>query len=208
MIELSLGDPPAKGDIVDAPVVVAHDFDIPIVVTPEVQLWIQYFLGPGRPMLQCWRQRLPQHGVTIQNELQRANLPKDLLYVALVESGLNPQARSRLGAVGMWQFLPDTGRAFGLTVNEEKDERTDVARSTWAAVKYLGELHRRFDDWELALTAYNGGPTMLSDLLRKNNAKTLHDVSAQLSPETRNFVPKILAVAILDRYAHRYGLDE
>jgi hypothetical protein len=247
MTELSLGDPPSIGAVVHVSDLSAEDFDIPISVTREVENWIGYFLGPGRPVLQLWRQRLSEHGPQIRRELQKAKLPNDLVYLPLIESGLNPQARSRLGALGVWQFLPDTARAFGLVVDEARDERTDVARSTQGALSYLTRLHQRFGDWELALTAYNGGPTMLADLLQENNGQkpygpresqnvvkrhladslgfhrhlqapastscstaplVLGDVAAQLSPETRNYVPKIVAVAILDRYADRYGLDE
>ena len=116
--------------------------------------------------------------------------------LAIVESGLKPEARSRVGAVGLWQFMPSTGRMFGLNRDWYIDERQDPEKSTEAACKYLKQLYRMFGDWELALAAYNTGPGNVRKAIRRSGyKKSFWDIYRYLPRETRSYVPQFVAIA-------------
>lgn len=133
----------------------------------------------------------------IERALRRRGLPADLKYVAVVESALDPTAVSAAGAAGLWQFMPDTGADFGL----DSLGIRDPARATEAAVRYLDRLHRAFGgDWQLALAAYNCGPGRVRRLVDAHRARTgatptFWDLHAALPAETRDYVPRFIAVA-------------
>ncbi len=133
--------------------------------------------------------------------LDRHGIPLEMKYLAVVESALNPSARSRAGAVGLWQFMLPTGKMFGLHADSYIDERHDVYKSTEAACKYLKYLHRLYDDWDMAMAAYNCGPGNVNKAIRRSGGKKGYwDIYDHLPRETRGYVPAFIAVNYL--YAH------
>ena len=137
--------------------------------------------------------------------LEKYNLPEELKFLPVIESALDPQAVSRVGAGGLWQFMPYTGKEYNLHINDYVDERMDPRLSTEAAVKYLTNLNERYDDWILALAAYNCGPGRVNKAIRRANSKDFWKIYKYLPRETRNYVPAYIAVAYLMNY---YGLHD
>jgi membrane-bound lytic murein transglycosylase D len=165
----------------------------------------------GRAITEIWARRAGRYAAMIQAELVRAGLPSDLLWLSLVESGHNSSSRSRAGAVGLWQFIPESARLYGLRVDRWVDERLDPLRSTQAAVLYLGELWHRFGSWELAMAAYNMGQGGLTRSIRKYNSNDfwrLSRVEAGLPWETALYVPKVLATAIVMKNRRAFGFAD
>ena len=144
----------------------------------------------------------------IVEEVERRKMPMELALLPFIESAFNPEAFSRAKASGMWQFMPKTGKDFKLTQNVFRDERRDVIQSTDAALDYLQRLHKMFGDWELALAAYNWGEGNVSKAIKRNQAKKLptNYASLKMPDETRNYVPKLLAVKNIVANPKSYGL--
>ena len=138
----------------------------------------------------------------IEEELLVAGLPLELRYLPIIESNLSIRATSRMGAVGLWQFMPSTGKNLGLEINSLVDERCDVLKSTRAACKFLAYLYKVYGDWTLAIAAYNCGPGNVSRALARagESCKTFWDIYDFLPRETRGYVPKFIAAA----YAYTY----
>lgn len=138
----------------------------------------------------------------IEQELIAAGLPIELRFLPIIESNLSTLATSRAGAVGLWQFIPSTGKNLGLEINSLVDERCDVLLSTRAACRFLHDLYNIYDDWTLALAAYNCGPGNVSKAIARAGAdcKTFWDIYDYLPSETRGYVPKFIAAA----YAYTY----
>ena len=138
----------------------------------------------------------------IEEELIAADLPMELRYLPVIESNLSIRATSRMGAVGLWQFMPATGKNLGLEINSLVDERCDVLKSTRAACKFLAHLYKVYGDWTLAIAAYNCGPGNVNRALARagQNCKTFWDIYDYLPRETRGYVPKFIAAA----YAYTY----
>jgi len=144
----------------------------------------------------------------IVEEVERRKMPMELALLPFIESAFNPQAFSRAKASGMWQFMPATGKDFKLTQNVFRDERRDVIQSTEAALDYLQRLYRMFGDWNLALAAYNWGEGNVSKAIRRNQAQGLPTdyLSLKMPDETRNYVPKLMAVKRIIQDPKAYGL--
>lgn len=133
-----------------------------------------------------------------EEELERNDLPMELKYLPIVESALNNTVRSKAGATGMWQFMYRTGKYLGLKINSYVDERRDPIKSTKAAIKYLAYLHEMYDDWLLALAAYNAGPGNVNKAIRRTGGKkNFWAIQYGLPRETRNYIPSFMAVAYL-----------
>lgn len=142
-----------------------------------------------------------------ENILRDRGLPTDLKYLAVIESGLKPTATSKVGAAGLWQFMKSTGRMMGLQVNNTLDERRDPVKSTEAAAEYLKYLNEKFGDWTLALAAYNCGPGNVRKAIRRSGGKrTFWEIKNFLPRETRNYVPKFIAVTYLMNYYYDHGM--
>jgi hypothetical protein len=156
--------------------------------------------------------RMTKYTAMITAKLEARKAPRDLIYLAMIESEFNPSAKSPMKAVGMWQFMSETARRFGLTVGRKVDERTNPARSTDAAVTYLSKLHDRFGSWYLAAAAYNSGEgTVLRALERVTGRKTGTDedffrILPVLPRETQDYVPKLIAAARIGNAPEEYGL--
>lgn len=142
-----------------------------------------------------------------ENILRDRGLPTDLKYLAVIESGLKPTATSKVGAAGLWQFMKSTGRMMGLNVNKTLDERRDPVKSTEAAAEYLKYLNEKFGDWTLALAAYNCGPGNVRKAIRKSGGKkTFWEIKEFLPRETRNYIPKFIAITYLMNYYYDHGI--
>lgn len=137
----------------------------------------------------------------IENIFESYGLPTELKYLAIIESALNPQATSRSGAAGLWQFITSTGRAYGLTINSILDERRDPIKSTHAAAKYLIDLFDIYRDWTLVIAAYNCGPGNVNKAIsRSGNKKDFWEIYYRLPSETRGYIPQFVAAAYTSRY--------
>lgn len=187
--------------------------DIPVRWDERVIRFLEFFRDDprGRRLVRAWLQRLGRYEPMVRETLEREGLPRDLVFVAMVESGFDPTARSHAGAAGMWQFVQRTGESFGLTVDHWVDLRLDPERSTQAAARYLAQLRERFGTWELALAAYNMGYGALLRSIRKYNTNdywTLAHLEAALPFETNVYVAKIIACAIVAHNPERFGLAD
>ncbi len=184
-------------------------YDIPIVRNSAVDRWIEYFTGPGRKNFSEWLRRSGRYMDQFREILREKGLPQDLAYLALIESGFSLRARSRAGAVGPWQFMRATARRKGLKVNWYIDERRDPIKSTRAAALYLGELYREFQDWHLALAAYNSGENRVRRAIRRTGRKTYWALvrTRYLPNETKNYVPKFLAGMIIAKSPEVFGFS-
>lgn len=142
-----------------------------------------------------------------EEALDRHNLPLELKYLAIVESALNPLARSRVGATGLWQFMYSTGRLQGLSVSSYVDERSDPLKSTEAACLYLKKLYSIFNDWNLALAAYNSGPGNVNKAIRRSGGKRSYwEIRPYLPRETAGYVPAFIAVNYIMNYGEKHFL--
>jgi membrane-bound lytic murein transglycosylase D len=165
----------------------------------------------GKNVLRIWAKKCGRLAPALRAELARAGLPTDLVWLSLIESGHNPTIVSSAGAAGLWQFVPESARMYGLTVDRWVDERLDPERSTEAAVRYLSDLRTRFGSWELAMAAYNMGHGGLLRSVRKFNTNDFWALSryeAGLPWETTLYVPKILATAIAMANKRAFGIDD
>lgn len=141
-------------------------FDFPVIINAQVLQWINYFKGAGRKNFVVWLRRSRSVIPGMQKILEQYGLPKDLVYLSMIESGYSPKALSYAGAVGPWQFMPATARENGLKINDYVDERRDYKKSTKAAANYLTQLYTQFGDWHLSAASYNVGPGRVQKTLR------------------------------------------
>jgi membrane-bound lytic murein transglycosylase D len=145
----------------------------------------------------------------IREVLRSRGLPEELAYTAMIESGFKPDAVSRMGAKGMWQFMAPTARRYGLRVDSWVDERFDPEKSTVAAAGYLRDLHKQFGSWALAQAAYNAGEVKVARAIQKTGSSDFWTLAESkfLKRETKDFVPQIQAAAVIGRDPERYGFE-
>ncbi|MBU2949640.1 LysM peptidoglycan-binding domain-containing protein [Tamlana agarivorans] len=144
-----------------------------------------------------------------ETELDKHNIPLEIKYLAVVESALKPRAKSRVGATGLWQFMYTTGKNYGLHVSSYVDERSDPIMSTEAAAKYLSRLYDIFDDWDLALAAYNSGPGNVNKAIRRSGGyKNYWNIRHNLPRETAGYLPAFLANMYIFEYAEAHGFTK
>ncbi|PYV94499.1 MAG: lytic transglycosylase [Acidobacteria bacterium] len=184
--------------------------DLPLMLTDPVAGYINYFSTRGKGTLERALTRAGRYRNMIQNVLKEQGVPQDLIYLAQAESGFYPQALSRAGARGMWQFMSSRGRGYGLQRNYWIDERLDPEKATRAAARHLRDLYTQFGDWYLAMAAYNSGPGTVQQAVRRTGYADYWELynRSVLPKETRNYVPIILAMTIMTKNPARYGLDE
>ena len=183
------------------------DFDIPVVVNDAVVRWMEYFTGSGRKWYGKWLSRSGKYWPMMHAKLDAAGLPRDMVFLSMIESGYATHAYSSAAAVGLWQFMPGTAKGYDLRVDWWVDERRNPELATDAAIEYLTYLHKRYDHWYLAWAAYNAGPTRVSRGIRTHNTRDFWTLSKKNSfrAETDNYVPKLLAAAIIGKHPERYG---
>ena len=184
--------------------------DFPLLSHERVEYHIARFTGEKRAEFASYLARKGEYETMILEKLRRRGMPEELLYLAMIESGFNPEAHSAQEARGIWQLVPDTARRWGLTVNDTVDERTDAAKATDAALSYLSFLYNRFGSWYLAAAAYNTGENRVARILAEATGKesgTDEDyfrIWDQLPGETRDFVPVMIAAIRIARDPVRY----
>ena len=177
----------------------------------RIDYHITRWTGEKRAEFASYLERKQQYESMITEKLRRRGMPEDLLYLAMIESGFNPQARSLAEARGIWQLVADTARRYGLRVDEEVDERNDPEKATDAALSYLSYLYNRFGSWYLAAAAYNTGENRVGRLMTEafgretGTDEDYYRIWDQLPGETRDFVPAMVAAAKIGREPGRYG---
>jgi membrane-bound lytic murein transglycosylase D len=182
---------------------------IPLKNNKTVQAFIQYFTVRDREYTKAMLRKRDLYFPIFEKYLAKYNLPDELKYLSVIESGLNPRAISRARAVGLWQFMQYTGKHYGLTTDWYWDERMDPEKSTEAACKLLSDLYRMFKNWELALAAYNSGPgTVLRAKKRSGYKNDFWEIYQFLPRETRSYVPQFIAIVYAMEYAEEHNLFE
>ena len=184
--------------------------DFPVRLDASVVRYLRYYKDTprGQRLVKAWIKKSGRYRDNIVKVLRQYKLPEDLLWVALIESGFDAEIHSHAGAAGLWQFMPATGRIYGLTVNRRVDERLDPERATHAALKHLKDLYQRFGNWELAFSAYNMGYGGLLASVRKYNTNDfwkLRRHEAGIPYETALYAPKIMAMAIVANNKKLFG---
>lgn len=187
--------------------------EIPLTYNPIVNSFISYFTVTNREYTKKVAKLQTKYFPMIERYLKKYNLPDELKYLAIVESGLNPKAKSPAGAVGLWQFMPLTGRVdYGLSENWYLDEKMDMEKSTDAACRYLSFLYKYFyNDWPLALAAYNTGPGNVRKAIRRSGyKKDFWEIYPYLYRETRSYVPQFIAIMYSMNYLeeHNFFIEE
>jgi membrane-bound lytic murein transglycosylase D len=185
-------------------------FDIPIVVNDQVEYFIEYFQTTQRKAFSLWLQRSGRYIPMMKEVLREHGLPEDLVYMALIESGFNPRAYSRRRASGPWQFIYRTGKRYGLTVDWWIDERRDPEKSTIAAARHLKDLYDQFSCWYLAAASYNAGAGKISRAIQRYKTEDFWELTKHryLKRETRNYVPKMIAAALIAKSPEKYGFAD
>ncbi len=164
---------------------------VPVLASPEP---LASFFDPP------WRAHLSeQEWQLVQESFQAEGVPLELLEVGWVESRFNPLALSPKGARGVWQFMPETARRYGLQVDDRRDDRTDLGRSTRAAARHLSDLYRQFGDWPLVLAAYNAGADRVDAAVTRAGTRDFWRLRHWLPLETQQYVPAVLRTVALPR---------
>ncbi len=185
--------------------------DLRVSVTRRTLKYVKFFTRTdrGRGLFETWLKRSGRYQELVTAELRDRRLPEDLIWVAMIESGFDPRARSPAGAVGLWQFMPATGEVYGLAQNRFLDQRKNPRLATVAAAHHLRDLYMRFGSWDLALAAYNMGYEQLLDAIDKYGTADFNELARQqaIPEETANYVPKIAAAAIVANNLERFGFE-
>jgi membrane-bound lytic murein transglycosylase D len=183
--------------------------DLPLMMTDQVAGYINYFSTRGRPTLEHGLTQSGRYRELIENILKEEGVPQDLIYLAQAESGFHPYAVSRVGARGIWQFMGNRAKGYGMHHDLWVDDRQDPERSTRAAARHLRDLYNQFGDWYLAMAAYNSGPGTVQSAVKRTGYADFWELYRRnvLPKETRNYVPIIVAVAIMAKNPSQYGLQ-
>ncbi len=178
-----------------------------IAYNPSLERVIHTFLTKKRDLMERMLTASQFYFPLFEQELDNYNIPLEVKYLAIVESALNPRAKSRVGATGLWQFMFSTGKMYGLDVSSYVDERSDPVAATKSASKYLSKLYEIFNDWDLALAAYNSGPGNVNKAIRRSGGyQNYWNLRRYLPRETAGYVPAFLATMYIFEYASEHGL--
>lgn len=181
--------------------------EVPLHFNEKVKGFVDYFTIRDRPYTRDVLSKTDLYFPIFENALQRYQLPEELKFLSIVESGLRPNAISRANAVGLWQFVSSTGRMYGLKNDWYMDDRMDPYASSDAAARHLRDLYSMFHDWELALAAYNCGPGNVRKAIRRSGyKKTFWEIYNYLPRETRSYVPQFVAVLYTVNFAAEHNL--
>ncbi|MGD0840262.1 MAG: LysM peptidoglycan-binding domain-containing protein [Candidatus Acidiferrales bacterium] len=201
-------DPALRGNAEGELASVEHD--LPLTVNDYVLAYLNFFQTPrGRAIVATGLRRAGRYREMISNVLREEGLPQDLIYLAQNESAFQPQALSREGARGLWQFMSSSGRLYGLQKNWWVDDRQDPEKATRAAAADLRGLYNEFGDWYLAMAAYDCGPMNVERAIQRTGYADFWELYRRnvLPKETRNYVPIIIALALISKDPARYGID-
>lgn len=187
-------------DVIDT----TQQLSISLVLNNKVKNAIKYFQSRGRRVFTKWLQRSGWYRDLMIPLLQEEGVPEELYYLAMIESGFNPHARSYARATGIWQFIQSTGKAYGLTSSWWYDERRDPEKSTRAAAQHLKDLYGRFNNWYLAIAGYNFSPAKIESRMKKYNVQEFWDLP-RLPRQTRNYVPTFIAAVLIAKNPESYS---
>lgn len=188
----------------------AGRYEIPLETNRAVEWWIDYFQEEIPDRFRIYLERSGRYEAMVRSRLREAGLPEDLLYLAMIESGMNPRAYSRAHAVGLWQFIAGTARRYDLEVSYWVDERRDPVKATDAAIAHLSDLYEEFGSWYLAAAGYNAGAGRVRWGIARTGSTDYWDLvdARVLRRETRNYVPKLIAAALIARDPDSYGFGD
>jgi membrane-bound lytic murein transglycosylase D len=198
---------------------VSYDIDVSTYGSHyRVQYYLDFFQGPARERFTIWLQRMPRYEAMIRSKLRENGVPEDMVYLALIESGYSNSAVSRARATGMWQFMKGTAKLYGLRIDSWVDERRDPIRATDAAARHLADLRDRFGSMYLAAAAYNAGAGRVGRGLRRIGDDEEEDENPDatffrlydtrfLRRETKDYVPKLIAAALIAKQPEKYGFE-
>lgn len=193
---------------------IPRDWDLPSDRTERVDFFIDFLKGERFDDMKEWLERIGKYGPMIREELRARDMPEDLLFLAIIESGLDPNAYSKADAAGIWQFIEPTGERYGLEVSRYVDERRDPVKATAAALTYLEELNERFDSWFLAAASYNTGENRVGRIMKeitgseKGADQDYWKISDRLPRETRDYVPLMVAAGHIAKDPGAFGFPE
>ena len=179
-------------------------YDLALVENPLTDRWVNFFTGDGRHYMELWLTRLPKYEPIIYKVLDEYDVPRDLVFLAMIESGLSMQARSYANAVGPWQFIAGTGKIYDLRIDWWVDDRRNLEKATRAAASHLSDLYEQFHSWPLALSAYNCGPRRVDRAIARHKTRDFWKLTS-LPGQTRNYVPKFMAALYIGKDPARYG---
>lgn len=189
------------------------EWDLPNLDNARVDSWVTLFTTNPKvkSRFATWLDRKSTYEPMISAKLAERDMPQDLIYLAMIESGFNPKAKSPAKAGGLWQFISETGKRYGLTVNRHTDERNQPEKATDAALSYLSDLHDRFGSWYLAAAAYNTGENRVGRIMKqvtgseKGTDADYYRISKLLPKETQDYVPMMIAAGRISKEPARYG---
>ncbi|MGH9421287.1 MAG: lytic transglycosylase domain-containing protein [Thermoanaerobaculia bacterium] len=190
-------------------------WDLANLDNARVDSWTKLFSTDPKvkSRFSLWLDRKSEYEPMISTKLAERDMPQDLIYLAMIESGFNPKAQSPAKAGGLWQFISETGKRYGLTVNKRVDERNQPEKATDAALSYLSDLHDRFGSWYLAAAAYNTGENRVGRIMRevtgseKGTDADYYRISSRLPRETQDYVPMMIAAGRISKDPAKYGFD-
>lgn len=185
-------------------------YDIPITINDAVVKILAAFQNDFHGVISRGLARSGRYIPMIHRVFEEEGLPRDLAQIALIESSFLPRATSNMKAHGIWQFMPRTGRQYGLTANSVVDERSDPEKATRAAARYLAYLHELFGDWYLAMAAYNAGEGKVLRAMQRTGARDFWELAAipgAIRPQTQNYVPAVIAATLIARNPMHYGFE-
>lgn len=206
------GVPDGGGDV--PPILAATgtvaSYDLPLHDHERVDFWIEYLSSRGREHFTKWLARSTRYVPLFWSILDQHGLPRDLVFLSMVESGFSTSAYSWAHAAGPWQFIRSTARRYGLRIDFWVDDRRDFVKATDAAARYLADLYGMYGDWFLAMAAYNAGPGKVNRAIRRYGTEDFWEISKRrhLRRETKQYVPKILAAAELSKLPHVHGIED
>ncbi|MFK7773500.1 MAG: lytic transglycosylase domain-containing protein [Saprospiraceae bacterium] len=178
-----------------------RSFSMDVTYNKDVKKFVKKYISKDRVGTELLLGRQTTFLPIFEKYIEKFQLPRELKNLPIIESALNPNAESQVGAKGLWQFMPATGRLYGLTINDYVDERCDPVKSTIAGLSYLKDLYAKYGDWKLAIASYNCGPGRVDKAIKKAGKSSFGGIKKYLPKETQEYVAKFIATSyVMDNY--------